>query len=86
MRNITTYEYARNAEFRVDANDCLIGVTICGPGEQRKYYAVKAAGNENQLTKEIMEDALDIMKVNEGGYEELTKYIIPKTREVLKNT
>lgn len=86
MRNITTYEHVRNVEFHVGVDGILLGIAICGPGrDQRRYYAVRPLGEENRLTPEKLDEALDIMKaLNPEGYEELIQDIIPNTIEVLK--
>lgn len=78
---ISTYEFTKTAEFRINENGTLKGVAICGPGrDQRCYYAVKPALGEGTLSLEVLEEALEILKLfNPNGYELIVNQIIPDT-------
>ena len=79
---ISTYEFTKTAEFRINENGTLKGVTICGPGrDQRGYWAVKPELlYEGVLTLDILEEALEILKLfNKEGYDLMINEIIPAT-------
>ena len=94
MNVISTYEFTRTVEFVPNEDGTTLkGVTICGPGrDQRRYYAVFPQKGEGVLTLEILEEALEILRVfspekyGDGyGYNFVVDKLIPDTIEAIVN-
>ena len=78
---ISTYEFTKTTEFKLEEDGTLKGVVICGPGrDQRRYYAVTPMLGEGVLSVDILEEALNILELfNKEGYNIMIEKVIPAT-------